>query len=59
MIVEKAVATQLMGPLIKNNLEEAFQSAYKRCHCTETVLLLPQLLLLLVLLLLLLLLLLL
>ena len=38
-IIEKAVATQLMGHLINNNLEEPFQSAYKRCHSTETALL--------------------
>ena len=34
--IEKAVATQLMGHLINNNLEEPFQSAYKRCHSTKT-----------------------
>ena len=28
-----------MGHLINNNLEEPFQSAYKRCHSTETALL--------------------
>ena len=38
-IIEKAVATQLMGHLINNNLEEPFQSAYKRYHSTETALL--------------------
>ena len=38
-IIEKAVATQLIGHLINNNLEEPFQSAYKRCHSTETALL--------------------
>ena len=38
-IIEKAVATQLMGHLINNNLEEPLQSAYKRYHSTETALL--------------------
>ncbi len=38
-IIEKAVATQLIGHLINNNLEERLQSAYKRFHSTETALL--------------------
>ena len=38
-VIEKAVATQLMGHLLTNNLEEPLQSAYKRCHSTETALL--------------------
>ena len=36
-IIEKSVALQLNNYLIKNNLHENFQSAYKVYHSTETV----------------------
>ena len=37
--IERAVANQLNGHLLTNNLHEAHQSAYKRFHSTETALL--------------------
>lgn len=37
-IIEKAVALQLNGYLNKNNLFEQHQSAYRKCHNTETAL---------------------
>ena len=37
-IIEKAVATQLIGHLINNNLEECLHSAYKCFHSTQTAL---------------------
>ena len=36
---EKAAAGQLLEHLANNNLEEPFQSAYKRFHSAETTLL--------------------
>lgn len=38
-IIEKAVSCQLSDHLRDNDLEESFQSAYKRFHSTETALL--------------------
>ena len=38
-IIEKAVSCQLSDYLRDNDLEESFQSAYKRFHSTETALL--------------------
>ncbi|CAB4035181.1 Hypothetical predicted protein, partial [Paramuricea clavata] len=38
-VIEKAAAGQLLEHLANNNLEEPFQSAYKRFHSVETALL--------------------
>merc|ERR1711894_416918 len=35
-VIEKAAATQLQEHLAQNNIDEKFQSAYKRLHSTET-----------------------
>ena len=37
-LIEKAVAAQINEHLIKNNLLEKHQSAYRKCHNTETAL---------------------
>ncbi|CAB4019895.1 Hypothetical predicted protein, partial [Paramuricea clavata] len=38
-VIEKVAAGQLLEHLANNNLEEPFQSAYKRFHSAETILL--------------------
>ena len=38
-LIEKAVASQLTDYLSFNSLHESFQSAYRRCHSSETALL--------------------
>ena len=38
-MVEKAVALQISTHLEKNDLNDVYQSAYKKCHSTETALL--------------------
>ena len=35
-VIEKAAASQLQDHLAENNIDEKFQSAYKRLHSTET-----------------------
>ncbi len=37
-IVETVVAIQLNNDIKDNGLDRSFQSAYKQCHITETVL---------------------
>ena len=37
-LIEKAVALQLNDHILRQHLDETFQSAYKECHSTETAL---------------------
>ena len=38
-IIEKVVAARLLDHVKENDLNETFQSAYKKCHSTDTALL--------------------